>query len=107
MHVFGASLDFTPVAALLLSLVLTRHPAWQPIRLWLFLAAGITLVAMVAFMLQLPHDGKFGPGVLAVLFGRFLLVSYLGWLLTVVLHTLKLRKHVDAGCMKREQEGVS
>lgn len=92
MHVFGASLDYTPVAALLLSFVLARRPAWRPIRLWLFLSSGIILVAMVAFMLMLPHDSKFGPGVLAGLFGRFLVVSYLGWLLTVGFHVLKLRR---------------
>ncbi len=95
MHVFGASLDYTPVAALLLSFALARTQAWRPIRKWLFLTTGIALVAMVAFTLLLPHDGKFGPGVLAGLFGRFLLVSYLGWLLTVGLHALNLRKQAE------------
>jgi hypothetical protein len=92
MHVFGASLDYTPVAALVLSLVLVRQPAWRPIRLWLFLTTAIMLVAMIAFMLMLPRDGMFGPGVLAGLFGRFLVVSYLGWLLTIGFHTLKLSR---------------
>jgi len=92
MHVFGASLDYTPVAALLLSFVLARNPAWRPIRRWLFLTTAIMLAAMVAFMLMLPHDGKFGPGILAGLFGRFLVVSYLGWLLAVGFHMLKLRE---------------
>ncbi|QBD81174.1 DUF998 domain-containing protein [Ktedonosporobacter rubrisoli] len=92
MHDLGAALDYTPIAALLLSFVLVRQPAWRPVRVWLFLTAGITLVAMVAFMLMLPHDGKFGPGVLAGLFGRFLIVSYLGWLLTVGLHILRLHR---------------
>src|ERR1700738_1593864 len=50
MHVFGASLDYTPVAALLLSFVLARNPAWRPIRKRLFITAGITLVALAAFM---------------------------------------------------------
>jgi hypothetical protein len=95
MHVFGASLDFTPLATLLLSFVLVRHLAWRSIRSWLFLTSGITLAAMVAFLLTLPHDGKFGPGVLAGLFGRFLLVSYLGWLLTVGFHTLKQRRRAS------------
>ena len=95
MHVFGASLDYTPVAALVLSCVLSRQPAWRPIRWWLFLSAGVMLLAMVAFVLMLPHDGKFGPGVLAGLFGRFLLVSYLGWLLTIGFHILKLRRRSD------------
>lgn len=92
MHVFGASLDYTPVAALLLSFSLARNKAWRPIGKWLFVTAGITLVALTAFMLTLPYDGKIGPGVLAGLFGRFLLVSYLGWLITVDIHSIKLRK---------------
>lgn len=94
MHVFGASLDFTPVAALLISLALARNQAWRPIRKSLFMTALITLVAMVAFMLMLPYDGKFGPGVYAGLFGRLLLLSYLGWLATVGLHVIKLHKQV-------------
>jgi len=92
MHVLGGSLDFTPVAALLLSFGLARNQAWRSIRKWLFITTAITWVAMVAFMVVLPYDGKVGPGVLAGLFGRFLLLSYLGWLLTVGVHTLKLRK---------------
>ena len=96
MHVFGASLDYTPVAALLLSVSLVRNQAWRPIRKWLFLTVGITLVALTAFMFTLPYDGKVGPGVLAGLFGRFLLISYLGWLMTVGIHTVKLLKQSAA-----------
>ena len=92
MHVIGASLDLTPVAALLISFSLARNQAWRPIRWRLFITTGITWVAMVAFMIVLPYDGKVGPGVLAGLFGRFLLLSYLGWLLTVGFRTVKLRK---------------
>ncbi len=95
MYLVGASLDYTPMAALLLSFALARTQAWRPIRKWLFLTAGIALAAMVAFILLLPHDGKFGPGVLTGLFGRFLLVSYLGWLSTVGLHTLRLRMQAE------------
>ena len=92
MHVVGASLDFTPVAALLISLSLGCNQAWRPIRKSMFITTGITWVAMVVFMIFLPYNGKVGPGVLAGLFGRFLLLSYLGWLLTVGFHALKLRK---------------
>lgn len=92
MHVIGATLDYTPVAALLLSFALVRNQAWRPIRKRLFITAGITLIAMAAFMFQIPHDGQFGPEVLAGLFGRLLIVSYLGWLLTVGMHALKLNK---------------
>ena len=47
---------------------------------------------MVAFMAVLPYDGKIGPGVLAGLVGRFLLLSYLGWIIPVGLHALKRYK---------------
>lgn len=92
LHVLGASLDWTPLAALLLSVALARTPAWRPVRRWLYLTTGVTWLTTIAFMLQLPHDGMFGPGVLAGLFGRFVMVSYLGWLVVVGFHTLKLQR---------------
>ena len=88
MHLIGASLDYTPLAALVLSSVLARNPFWRPIRKQLFISAGITLVMLGAFMAVLPYDGHVGPGVLAGLFGRFLLLSYLAWLLPVDFHVL-------------------
>jgi hypothetical protein len=78
LHVLGASLDYTPIAALLLSFSLARNQAWRPIRKWLFIATGIALLALAAFTFALPYDGKVGPSVRAGLFGRVLLVSYLG-----------------------------
>jgi hypothetical protein len=92
MHAIGATLDYTPVAALLMSFALARNEAWRPIRGRLFVTSGIMLVVMTIFILQIPQDGQFTPDVLAGLFGRFLIVSYLGWLLIVGIHTLKLRK---------------
>lgn len=92
MHVFGASLDYSPVAFLLLSFSLTRNQAWQPIRKWLFLTAGISLIITIGFILSLPQDGTFGPGVFTGLIGRFLLLSYLGWVVTTDLYALKLYK---------------
>lgn len=92
MHVLGASLDYSPVAFLLLSVALARTPAWRPIRARLFLAAGVTLVIMAAFILLLPRDGRFGPGVFAGLCGRVLLVSYVGWIAVAGRHTLALRR---------------
>lgn len=61
MHVFGASLDYTPITALLISVSLARNHAWRPVRKWLFITTGITLVALTAFMVTLPYDGKIGP----------------------------------------------
>lgn len=95
MHVFGASLDYTPVAALLLCFSLGRNKAWRHTRKWLFITAGIALVALTAFMLTLPYDGKVGPGVLAGLFGRFLVVSYVGWLIVVGIHTIRLLERAE------------
>jgi hypothetical protein len=92
MHAIGVTLDYTPVAALLISLALVRSEAWRPIRGRLFISSGIMFVAMVLFILQIPHDGQLTPDVLAGLFGRILIVSYLGWLLVVGFHALKLRK---------------
>ncbi len=92
LHVLGASLDYTPVGALLLSLDLTRSQAWRPVRAALFVTAAITILATILFMALLPRDLVFGPGTYAGLAGRVLLLSYLGWIFVVGLHTLKLRK---------------
>ncbi|WP_188996147.1 DUF998 domain-containing protein [Paenibacillus nasutitermitis] len=92
MHSIGATLDYTPVAALLISFALARNEAWRPIRGRLFVTSGIMIVLMALFILQIPGDGQFNPDVLAGLFGRFLVVSYLGWFLSVGFHVIKLRK---------------
>ncbi|MCD9025591.1 DUF998 domain-containing protein [Cohnella silvisoli] len=94
MHVLGASLDYTPVAALLLSIALVRNEVWKMIRNRLFITAAITFILMIAFILFLPYDGKFGPGVYTGLVGRFQIISYQGWLLTVGFHILKLQKTI-------------
>jgi len=92
MHVLGASLDYSPLAFLLFSFSLARTQAWNPIRKRLFVTAIVTIILTIAFVFTLPQDGVFGPGVLAGLMGRFLLVSYLGWIAVVSLHALKLYK---------------
>lgn len=94
MHVLGASLDYSPLAFLLLSFALIRAREWRSIGTRLFGAAVITLAAMLVFILLLPRDGIFGPGIYAGLCGRFLLLSYLGWIVTVGLQLLKLRQGV-------------
>jgi hypothetical protein len=90
MHVLGASLDYSPVAFLLLSFSLGRNPAWRSIRKWLFLCAGISLILTIGFIATLPGNGAFGPGVYTGLIGRLLLTSYLGWVTVAALHILKL-----------------
>jgi hypothetical protein len=90
MHVFGASLDYTPVAMILLSFILIRTKDWLQIRTPLLITAGISLALMFVFIGALPKDGVFGPGVYAGLAGRLLLVSYLGWIVTVGMRVLKI-----------------
>lgn len=89
MHVIGAALDFTPVGALLVSIALVSHPAWKPARRTLFITAVITLGAAVAFIVALPPDSTFGPGVYAGLIGRLSLLSYLGWIFAVDFHAIR------------------
>ena len=92
MHVLGASLDYSPLSFLLLSFSLARTQVWNPIRWRLFITAIVTVIFTMWFIAMLPKDNVFGPGVLAGLIGRFLVLSYLGWVVVVSTHTLKLSR---------------
>jgi uncharacterized membrane protein len=56
----------------------------------LFTSAIIAIIAMLLFVLQIQQDGQFGPGVLAGLFGRFLILADIAWLIIVGIHATKL-----------------
>ena len=43
---------------------------------------------------------------LAGLFARFLLISYLGWLIAVDIHTLKLRRASSCAVMRQKEASV-
>jgi len=88
MHVVGASLDWSPIGMLLAGWALSRNANGRRHRRALILTAGLTLVLTAAFTAALPHNGQYGPGVYAGLNGRFLLLSYLGWIVTVSRHIL-------------------
>ncbi|MCT1401120.1 DUF998 domain-containing protein [Paenibacillus sp. p3-SID867] len=90
MHSIGAMLDYTPVAALLISLSLCRLDVWRPVKRVLLTIASITIVAMLVFVFQIPQDGQFGPEVLAGMFGRFLILAEITWLIIVGIHGAKL-----------------
>ncbi len=92
MHVLGASLDYSPLAFLLLSFSLARHGNWSSVKTWLFLTAILSIALTVGFIITIPMDGVFGPGVYSGLVGRFLMLSYLGWLGTISFHILNLYK---------------
>ena len=59
-------------------------------------SAPIICPSVGLLMITLPYDGKVGPEVLAGLFGRFLLISYFGWLSTVDAYAIRLRKQSTA-----------
>ncbi|WP_068776057.1 DUF998 domain-containing protein [Paenibacillus sp. FJAT-26967] len=90
LHSIGAMLDYTPIAALLISLSLCRLDAWRPVKRVLLTSSVIAIVAMLVFVLQIPQDGQFGPEVLAGLFGRFLILADIAWLIIVGIHSAKL-----------------
>jgi hypothetical protein len=92
MHVIGASLDYTPVAAILISLSLLKNQSWQDIRMRLMITAWLTVVLMFLFMATLPFDGIMTQESVAGLAGRFLIMSYIGWLVPVGLQCVKLQK---------------
>jgi hypothetical protein len=98
MHVFGASLDWTPVAALLISFSLARTQRWRMKKKQMLLTAAVTIVLTIAFIISVTSapNGIIGPGVYAGLIGRLLIWSYVGWIATVSLHVIKSRS-VDLG----------
>jgi hypothetical protein len=83
VHLLGASLDYSPVGMLLTGWALSGTPRWRSLRYPLMITAGISLALTVGFIATLPDDGQFGPGSYTGLVGRFLLLSYLGWIVVV------------------------
>ena len=84
LHNLGASLDWSPVGMLLIAWSLGRTPTWRPWRPRLLLAAAIPCVLTLVFTAAAAAaGGQFGPGAYAGLIGRLMLLSYLGWFVTV------------------------
>lgn len=83
IHVFGASLNLFPLAAILLTIRLSRQAAWRQVRKWLILTTVIIILANIGFIASFPHDGKFGPETITGLVGRLFLLSYIPWLVIV------------------------
>lgn len=80
LHVLGASLDYSPIGMLLAGWGLSRTVRDRALRRPLMITAVVAVLLMIGFSASLPHDGQFGPGVLSGMIGRFLLLSYLGWI---------------------------
>ncbi|GCE28568.1 hypothetical protein KDA_40520 [Dictyobacter alpinus] len=85
-----------PLAALLVSRSLARHPAWSSARRVLFWATSLTwislLLMLVIVAVMLPMAGKFGPNVWIGWPNRLVMVAYSGWLMIVAWHTVWLSK---------------
>ena len=79
MHVFGASLGYTPIALMIFSFSQTVGSPQKWKRTVLVSIAGAGVLLTVLFMLSMPADLKFGQHVFTGLIGRFLVASYAAW----------------------------
>ncbi len=79
LHMIGASLDFTPIAALIGSIALARQSGWRGAALWPLATSLFTVVVMVAFIISMPPDHVFGPETHSALIGRLQWASYFTW----------------------------
>ncbi len=84
-----------PIAALLISRSLARHPAWAAAKKSIVLTAHfswISLVVMIACTVIMlgKTEGKFGPDTLIGWPNRLLVIAYCAWLMTVAWHARRI-----------------
>lgn len=84
-----------PIAAMLISVSLVRHPAWFSAWRWLLWTANFTWISLVLMDIMLfiglsQTGGEFGPAVLVGWPNRLLLLAYGAWLATVGWHAARL-----------------
>ena len=77
-----------PIAAMIISVSLSRKQAWSAERRLLLWTANLTWISLVLMLatlfIGLSHSGgAFGPTVLIGWPNRFLIIAYCGWLMTV------------------------
>ncbi len=94
----SSALLLLPFAALLINLNLAlKNPAWVAARRALLWTAGLPLLGLVGFLVHLAifvtplGDGAYGPGVPIGWPPRFLLLSYMGWLIALAWQAIQLR----------------
>lgn len=108
LHQLGASLDWSPVGMLLLAWALGRTEAWSAWRRRLLLAAAVPFVLMLVFSgVAAAAGGEFGPGVYAGLLGRLMLLSYLGWLITVARAVLRRPTSTRSGIFPSPEPAIA
>lgn len=93
LHGLGAMLGIPtfPLAASLITWALWRNPTWTGGRRSLLLAAGLTWLGLIVFVLSMATQfrGTFGPDVLIGWQNRFLIVAYTAWVVVVAWQTNK------------------
>ena len=97
--IFGASaLMLLPFAALLINLNLARkNESWARARRALLWTAGLPLLGLMAFVVHMAifliplGENAYGPGVPIGWPPRFLLLTYMVWLVTLAWQAIKLR----------------
>lgn len=97
LHGFSAMIGIPghAIAALLISISLSRNPAWTSARRSLMLSAHFTWISLVVMFASIfiylgKTDGKFGPDTLIGWPNRLLLVAYCVWLMTVARQVIRL-----------------
>jgi hypothetical protein len=84
-----------PIAALIISVSLSRNPAWSSARGLLFTTAHLPWLSLVLMMVNLftglsRSGGEFGPDVLIGWPNRILIVAYSAWLMAVASQITRL-----------------
>ena len=95
----GSALMLLPFAALLLNLNLALgNKAWAPARRARLWTAGLPLIGLAGFLVHLTvvvmpmGEAAYGPGVALGWPPRFLLWSYMAWLITLAAQAIRLRR---------------
>ena len=96
LHNVGGTLGLAMTfAAVIISWILSRDPAWSVARRQLLWAASIAVACTIAFIvitiMVLPSDGKFGPDVLIGWPNRVEILAYTAWLMVVARQAIRVR----------------
>jgi len=96
LHNIGGTLGLAMTfAAVIISWILARNPAWSVARGPLLWAAGIAVACTIAFIvitiMVLPSNGEFGPDVLVGWPNRVEILAYTAWLMVVARQAIRVR----------------
>lgn len=97
VHAFGGALGMgMPIAIVLITWTLVRHPRWSRARVPLLLSGTLAIVGTLAFIgalaVLVPPSGRFGPDVPVGWPNRMEALAMSIWLLTVAWHAAALAR---------------